>query len=86
MQTKKAQQNIVAPTKATTKPAYYEDKNTTINHRPRISQRVRAQTRKPNNDRIAFLAENETADISALTNQKQRSKSIGRCQHASKTR
>ena len=58
VQTKIAQQKIVAPTKATTKSADIEDENTTINHRPRRSQRVRAQKRKPNNDSIAFLAEN----------------------------
>ena len=77
VQTKKAQQNIVSPTKATTKPAYYEDKNTTINHRPRISQRVRAKTRKPNNNCIAFLAEHEIADIPDLTIKSIRARGLG---------
>ena len=67
MQTKKAQQKIVAPTKATTKPADNEYEDTTINHRQRRSQIIRAQKRKSNNDRIAFLAKYETADIPALT-------------------
>ena len=57
----------MAPTKTTTKPAYNEDKITTINHILRRNQRVRLKKRKPNNNRITFLAENETADIPALT-------------------
>ena len=63
VQTKIVQQKIVAPKKATTKPADNKDENTTINNRLRRSQRVRAQKRKPNNNRIAFITENETADI-----------------------
>ena len=56
MQTKRAQQKIMAPTNTTTKPEDNEYENTTINHRLRRSQRVQAQ-KKTNNDRIAFLAE-----------------------------
>ena len=67
MQTKRAQQKIVEPTKTTTKPADNEDENTTINHILRRSQRVWEQKRKPNNDHIAFFALNETADIPDLT-------------------
>ena len=57
----------MAPTKVAAKPVDYEDEDTTINHTPRRSKRVMAQKRKSNNDRIAFLAENETDDIPALT-------------------
>ena len=57
----------MATTKETTKPADDGNEYTTINHRPRRIQRVRAQKRKSNNDHIAFFAENETADIPALT-------------------
>ena len=67
MQTKKAQQKIVAPTKAATKSADDEDEDTKINHKPRRSKGFLAQRRKSNNDCIVFLAKNETADITALT-------------------
>ena len=58
VQTKISQHKIMVPTKTTTKPADNEDENTTINHRQRKNQRVRAQKRKPNNNRITFIAEN----------------------------
>ena len=77
MQTKTAQQKTVAPTKATTKNVDNEDEYTTIYHRPRRSQRVRAPKRKPNNDCIAFLAENETAEIPALTIKRRASRGLG---------
>ena len=77
VQTKRAQYKIMAPTKTTTKPADNEDENTTINHRLRRSQRVRAQKRKPNNDRIAFIAENKTAEIPYLTIKRIGSRGLG---------
>ena len=77
MQTRISQQKILAPTKATTKPADIEYENTKINHRPKISKRVRAQKRKPNNDRIVFFAENETADIPDLTIKSRRERGLG---------
>ena len=67
VQTKKAQHKIVAPKKVAAKPAYYEDEDKKINHRARRSKRVMTQKRKYNNNRIVFLAANETADITALT-------------------
>ena len=70
MQTKKAQQKIVAPKKVAVKPADYEEENTTSNHRARRRSRVMSQKRKSNDealDCITFFAANETADIPALT-------------------
>ena len=75
MQNKRRQQKIMAPTKTTTKPADNEDESTTINHRLRISQRVREK--KPNNNRIAFLAENETADIPVLKIKRRGARELG---------
>ena len=67
----------MAPTTATPKHAYDEDEYTTINNRPRRSQRVRAHKIKPNNDRITFLEKNETADIPALTIKSRRAIGLG---------
>ena len=67
VQSKKSQQKIVVPTNISDKSTYYDNEGTTINHGTRRSKRVMAQKRESNNDRIAFIAANETADIPSLT-------------------
>ena len=67
----------MAPTKIAAKPAYDEDEDTTINHRERIIKRVMAQKIKSNNNPIAFLEANETADIPALTVKSKGARGLG---------
>ena len=77
MQTKKAQQKIVAPTNVAAKLSDDEDVDTIINHISIRSKRVMAQKIKSNNNPIAFLAANETTDIPDLTVKSRGARGLG---------